>query len=184
MLWAAAHGNLELRSEGGATRLRATFPYGAQTELAPGRFEVIAARAFAPRLDAGEDIHLLFAHDYDRPLASTRAGNLRLTDTDRALELEAEIDAGTSWAHDFIAAHRAGLIRGLSPGFMVEPDGERITRNGDGILRTITRAQLFEASAVTVPAYPQAQIAARAWSAPSPETRRGALAHARMRWRA
>ena len=36
MLWGASLGALELRSEGGATRLRATFPYGAETELMPG----------------------------------------------------------------------------------------------------------------------------------------------------
>ena len=42
MLWGASLGALELRSEGGETRLRATFPYGAETELAPGRREIIA----------------------------------------------------------------------------------------------------------------------------------------------
>ncbi len=74
MLWGASTGALELRSEGGETRLRATFPYGAETELAPGRREVIAAGAFADRIEAGEDIHLLAGHDYAKPLASRAAG--------------------------------------------------------------------------------------------------------------
>lgn len=163
MLWGASLGALELRSDSGATRLRATFPYGAETELAPGRREVIAPRAFADRIEEGGEIHLLSGHDYNRPLASTTAGNLSLRDSDDALTIEAEIDGGTTWARDFLAAHASGLIRGLSPGFRVTPEGERIERRGAGVLRTITRAALFELSAVTRPAYPSAQIEARAW---------------------
>lgn len=163
ILWGASSGALELRSEGGATRLRATFPYGAETELAPGRREVIAPRAFADRIDAGGEVYLLSGHDYDKPLASRAAGTLTLTDTAAALVVEAQVDTGTSWARDFLAAHAAGLIRGLSPGFRVPPGGERVEERGSGLLRTITRAELFELSAVTVPAYPQAQIEARAW---------------------
>ncbi len=163
MLWGGNLGALELRSDGGSTRLRAVFPYGAETELAPGRREVVAPRAFADRIAAGEDIHLLAGHDYNKPLASRAAGNLTLTDSDTALTIEATIQNGTSWARDFLAAHAGGLIRGLSPGFRVDPDGERIERQGDSILRTITRAALFEISAVTRPAYPLAQIEARAW---------------------
>ncbi|MFO1139154.1 MAG: HK97 family phage prohead protease [Paracoccus sp. (in: a-proteobacteria)] len=156
MLWGASLGALELRSDGGATRLRATFPYALETELAPGRREVIAPRAFADRIEAGEDIHLLAGHDWGKPLASRAAGNLTLRDGDAALVIEAEIDGGTSWARDFLAAHASGLIRGLSPGFRVAGDGERIERRGAGVLRTITRADLFEISAVTRPAYPAA----------------------------
>lgn len=163
MLWGASTGALELRSDGGATRLRATFPYALETELAPGRREVIAPRAFADRIEEGGEIHLLSGHDYNRPLASTTAGNLSLRDGDEALVIEAEIDGGTSWARDFLAAHGSGLIRGLSPGFRVDQGGERIERRGAGVLRTITRAALFEISAVTRPAYPSAQIEARAW---------------------
>ena len=163
MLWGASLGALELRSDGGATRLRATFPYGAETELAPGRREVIAPRAFADRIEEGGEIHLLSGHDYNRPLASTTAGNLSLRDGDEALVIEAEIDGGTTWARDFLAAHASGLIRGLSPGFRVDQGGETVTRSHNGVLRTITRASLFEISAVTRPAYPQAQIEARAW---------------------
>lgn len=183
MLWGASLGALELRSEGGETRLRATFPYGAETELAPGRREVIASRAFRGRIEAGEDIHLLAGHDYEKPLASRAAGNLTLTDTDSALVIEARIDGGTSWARDFLAAHASGLIRGLSPGFRVPPGGEKVEQRGAGLLRTVTRADLFEVSAVTVPAYPAAQIEARAWQAGAERPDAG-LRRNLSRWRA
>ena len=183
MLWGGNLGALELRSEGGETRLRATFPYALETELAPGRREVIAPRAFADRIEAGEDIHLLAGHDFNKPLASRAAGNLSLNDSDDALVIEATIADGTSWARDFLAAHASGLIRGLSPGFRVASDGERIERRGDGILRTITRAALFELSAVTRPAYPAAQIEGRAWETHQDrQPCRGAVHHLN-RWR-
>lgn len=181
MLWGAASGALELRATDGGLRLRGAFPYASETELAPGRFERIEARAFAERIDAGEDIHLLSGHDYAKPLASVRSGSLTLRDTDTALEIEATLEAGTSWASDFLAAHRAGLVRGLSPGFRVPVGGERIERRGDGILRRIERAQLFEVSTVAVPAYPAAQIEARSWAA---ETVTRVTVHPLRRWRA
>jgi HK97 family phage prohead protease len=181
MLWGATFGSLELRAEGGETRLRASFPYGRETNLAEGRAEVIAPRAFGKRIEAGEDVHLLFGHDYDRPLASRGAGSLTLTDTDAALVIEARIDGGTSWAADFLAAHRAGLIRGLSPGFRVPPGGDTVQRRGDGLLRKVNKADLYELSAVTVPAYSQAQIEARAWGQESPDA---GLRRVLQRWRA
>lgn len=184
MLWGGNLGALEIRAEGGETRLSARFPYGAQTELAPGRHEVIAPRAFSGRIEAGEDIHLLAGHDYEKPLASRAAGTLKIEDTPEGVTLEARIAGGTSWARDFLAAHASGLIRGLSPGFRVQPGGERIETRGDGLLRTVTRAQVFEFSAVTVPAYPAAQIEARAWETHQDrQPVRGAV-HPFNRWRA
>ena len=184
MLWGGLNGSLELRAEGGITRLRATFPYGAEAEIAPGRFERIAPRAFAARIASGEDIHLLAGHSYDRPLASRSAGNLTLTDGDDALTVDAEIDGGTSWAADFIAAHRAGLIRGLSPGFRVPRGGERIEQRAQGVLRTITAADLFEVSTVTRPAYTQAQVEARSWQTHQDRQPVRAPVYALNRWRA
>lgn len=184
MLWGASLGGLEVRTEGGATRLRATFPYGAETELAPNRREAFAPRAFADRIDAGEDIHLLAGHDWEKPLASRAAGTLSLTDTDAALILDAQIEANTSWARDFIAAHASGLIRGLSPGFVVSAGGEQIQQKGEALLRTVTRAALFELSAVTVPAYPQAQIEARSWDASHGWQHIRTAMHPLKRWRA
>lgn len=163
MLWGGNLGTLEIRAEGGATHLSAVFPYGAETELAPGRREVFAPHAFRARIEAGDEIHLLAQHDYSKPLASTAAGNLSLRSTDAALEIRATVDGSTSWAADFLSAHRAGLIRGLSPGFRVPNGGDRVERRGADLLRTVARAELFEVSAVTVPAYPAAQIEARGW---------------------
>lgn len=166
MLWGAASGALELRAtDNGRFRISGAFPYGVETELAPGRAEVIEARAFASRIEAGEDIHFLAGHDYAKPLASRHAGSLLIYDDGEAnaLQIAVEIDPATSWAADFLAAHKAGLIRGLSPGFRVPAGGERIERRGNWVLRRIERAELFEISAVTRPAYPAAQIEARAW---------------------
>lgn len=184
MLWGGNLGQLEIRAEGGATRLVARFPYGAETELAPGRREVIAPRAFADRIAAGEEIHLLSQHDYAKPLASTAAGTLSLRDTDDALEIRADLDGGTSWAADFLAAHRAGLVRGLSPGFRVLAGGERIERRGNDTVRTITGASLFEISAVTRPAYPTAQIEARAWETHQDRQPFRGMVNPLNRWRA
>ena len=61
---------------------------------------------------------------------------------------------------------------------------EKIENRGAGLLRTVTRAALFELSAVTVPAYPKAQIEARSWAGPSDrQPVRGAV-HPLNRWRA
>ena len=172
MLWGAHIGSLELRTEGGETRLRAIFPYGQETVLAERvgmgreRREMIAARAFADRLDRGEDVHFLSGHDFNKPLASRSAGTLILTDTDDALAVDATISADmgqVSYVRDFLSTHAAGLVRGLSPGFRVRPGGETVEERGNAILRTINAADLIEISAVTKPAYPQAQIEARNW---------------------
>ena len=202
MLWGAQSSELELRTEGGETRLRATFPYGEIAVLSeggrmgPARQEVIEARAFADRIASGEDIHFLAGHDFDKPLASRSAGTLTVTDTEAALTIDARITsdmARVSYVQDVLSAHAAGLIRGLSPGFRVRPGGERVEERGRAILRRITSADLIEISAVTRPAYPKAQIEARCWKADSQQPEDALLSleepailpphHPSMRWR-
>ena len=192
MLWGGHTGSLELRSEGGETRLRATFPYGQETVLAPKvgmgreRREVIASRAFASRLERGEDIHFLSGHDFNKPLASRSAGTLVVMETDAALTVDATISAEmaeVSYVRDFLNAHSAGLVRGLSPGFRVPPGGETVEERGNALVRTIKRAERSEISAVTLPAYPQAQIEARNWEPIGEVAERVVRRHASGRWR-
>lgn len=176
MLFGFHQGGLEIRrSADGATVLRGSFPYGVATVLWDGgrsgqaRKEVIAPRAFATRVEQqDQDIHFLAGHDFDKPLASRDAGSLTLTDTDKALIFEATISAemrGVSYVQDFLGGLAAGLIKGVSPGFRIAPNdrAETIRSDGSGILRTVNSAELFEISAVTKPAYSDAQIEARAW---------------------
>lgn len=181
MLWGGSLGGLEVRQVGEAVRVAGRFPYDTRTELAPGYFETIARGAFAPRVNSDDDLHFLSGHDFEKPLASRMAGTLEVSQDHDALTFEATVSANTTWARDFMAAHDAGLIRGLSPGFRVEQGGEKITRDGDVMHRTITRAALIEVSAVTRGAYPSAQIEARNWNAA--KTVKPNLTAAR-RWRA
>lgn len=185
LLWGGASGGLELRAaDGGSVRLSGRFPYNSATELSPGRRETVAGRAFRARIDAGEEIHLLLGHDFNRPLASTRAGSLRLEDGDDALAFEAEIDpavAASTTGRDALAMIRGRLATGISPGFRVPKGGDEVRQAQDGLLRVVRSADLHEISIVTRPAYQHAQVEARSWalsSSAEPQTL------ARKRWRA
>lgn len=187
-------GGLELRrAPSGDTLLRGVFPYGVPAVLSDGgrdgrpRKEVIESRAFAYRVnDPAEDIHLLVGHDYDHPLASRGTGTLTLRDTAAALIFEATIGraiAETTHGRDALAMIGAGLAVGISPGFRIpprravenaeeieeEPDDGTIDPQGQprrgALIRRIKAALLYELSVVTRPAYPEAQIEARAWAA-------------------
>lgn len=194
MLYGGSNGGLEIRrSEDGATQIRGRFPYGVATVLWDGgasgqaRKEVIAPRAFAKRVaDADQEIHFLAGHDFDRPLASRKAGSLTVTDGNDALTFEATITPemrAVSYVQDFLGGLTAGLVMGLSPGFRVGSNAgaESVASNGTALLRTVRSADLFEISAVTRPAYPDAQIEARNWSA-DPQLSRISV-HPLNRWR-
>lgn len=192
MLWAAQSGGLEIRKSGGGVRINGRFPYGKPAVLTDGgrtgrpRKEIIAPRAFGYRVETPsehggkKEIHFLAGHSFDRPLASVRAGTLELTDSDEALTFEATIGAEmteVSYVRDFLGGMAAGLVMGLSPGFRIPP--KRVSPNaesvadedpseGMAIIRTVHDALLYEISAVTRPAYPEAQISARSWQPDTP----------------
>lgn len=197
MLWGGHNGGLELRrSADGVSVLSGRFPYGVATVLIDGgrtgqaRKEEIAARAFAARIEAGDEIHFLSGHDPEKPIASRNAGSLSLTDSDDALSFEARITpdmAGVSWVSDLLSSVQAGLVRGISPGFRIaNGEGAETIRTEPGaIVRTVKKADLIELSAVTRPAYPQAQIEARSWQAASqPRAYDAGLHRTLQRWRA
>ncbi|MEO1318346.1 MAG: HK97 family phage prohead protease [Pseudomonadota bacterium] len=164
---AAAPVAFELRGAGdGGAALSGRFPYGVETELAAGKREVFAPHA----LEVRGAIYLLVQHRIETPLASTVAGSLTVRNEPDALTFEAAISrevAETSHGRDALALIRSGLAVGLSPGFRVEPGGERIERRGDHVLRTVTSALLAELSIVTRPAYDTAAVEARSWQPPT-----------------
>ena len=187
MLHGAFIGDLEVRrAADGATRLVGRFPYGSTAVLSDGgrtgrpRKERIAPRAFSYRIERPEeDIHLLTGHDYNRPLASRKAGTLDVQDSDEAVTFTAIIAqeiANVTHVRDTLALLNGSLAVGISPGFRLPPERavakpERIEQEPDdgpgserrgAIIRTITDALLYELSIVTRPAYEDAAVEARA----------------------
>jgi len=208
MLWGGHSGGLELRKRAsGALALQGRFPYNKRAVLSDGgrsgrpRKEAIASRAFAYRVDdPKEDIHFLVGHSFDKPLASRAAGTLDLADSDDALSFTATITPEmqeVSYVRDILAGIAAGLTLGISPGFRLPPkravpEPEKIEDEGsdpengehNAIIRTVLAALLYELSVVTRPAYPEAQVEARNWTAGGvilPDT---GLHRTLSRWRA
>lgn len=206
MLWGGASGGLELREGGnGSVSIAGRFPYNSPAVLSDGgrrgrpRKERIGPKAFRYRIEepsdhgGKKDIHFLVGHDYNRPLASTRAGTLDIRDTDEAVFFTALITQElqrASYVQDFLASFYTGLMIGLSPGFRIPP--ERVSPNAESVeeedqaegmalIRTVHDALLYEMSAVTRPAYPEAQIEARHWGQIASDQRRSV--HHTYRWR-
>lgn len=184
-------GELEIRRvlRNNKTAVAGSFPYRKRAVLSDGgrrgvpQKEEFAENAFAYRVnDAKKEIHLLVGHSYDRPLASKLTGSLKLRDTARALEFEANIApeiAATSYGQDVLAMIAAGLAFGISPGFRLPPERavprekaetfetEDIDPDRDmhgARIRTIHEALLYEISIVTRPAYKESTVEARSWA--------------------
>lgn len=188
MLYAPIPAALTLRAESDGSRvITGSFPYNALATLSDGgrnggrpRKERFKPGAFSYRVDKpDEEIHLLFGHDFDKPLASKLAKTLSLKDTPAALTFEATITpeiAAISYVADVLALIMSGLAVGLSPGFRIPPqrtvpDAETVEDEdpslGDAIIRTINAALLYELSIVTRPAYLESEVEARSWKQPA-----------------
>ena len=112
--------------------------------------ERVAPGAFRGSLRNRNDIKLLWNHDSGQPLASTRAGNLRLTEDDRGLYVEATLPQ-TSVGRDASVLIRDGIVDSMSFGFTVARGGDEWS--ADGSTRTLTKISLHEVSIVSFPAY-------------------------------
>ncbi|WP_162174817.1 HK97 family phage prohead protease [Hyphomonas oceanitis] len=158
------------------------FPYNRPAVLSDGGKsgrpvkEEFAPGAFAHTIEEKVEIHLLYGHSFDKPLASLKNGTLKFSDTAAFLELEAILTPEimeTSYAQDLVAQIESGLVTGLSPGFRLPPeravprdkaeqwrDEGSDPANGmhNARIRRILEAILVEFSIVTRPAYKEAQV--------------------------
>jgi HK97 family phage prohead protease len=147
---------VEVRSLG-RTLAGTAAPFGVVAHV-NGFDERIMPGAFADSLRDGHDVLCLLDHRMDQVLARSRAGTLRLGETRRGLEFEADLPA-TSWANDALELVRSGNAGGMSFGFTVrKPAGER----WDGLVRELRAVDLVEISVVSAfPCYPT-EVSARA----------------------
>lgn len=112
--------------------------------------EVIAPGAFSRTLSENGDIRALFNHDWNYVLGRTKNGTLRLEEDERGLKFEIELP-NTSVARDLVESMSRGDINQCSFGFIATE--EAWDYSVEPAKRTVTEAELYEISVVSIPAY-------------------------------
>jgi hypothetical protein len=124
-----------------------------------GFYEEIAPGAFSKTISEG-DARMLIDHDSAHVVSRVSAGTLRLSQDQRGLSVDSELDTNLSYVNDLVANLRNGNITGMSFGFQVVKDEwtteESRNASGEAVeveLRRVLEAKLLEVSPVTFPAY-------------------------------
>jgi HK97 family phage prohead protease len=123
--------------------------------------ERFAAGAFRDSL-AERKQKALWNHNWSMPLGSVKAGTLALMDQSDGLRYLIDIP-NNSWGHDAAESIGRGDTDGTSFGFRALEDMWEITQiDGEDVyMRTVLRAELYEVSPCTMPAYPDSTSEAR-----------------------
>lgn len=128
-----------------------------------GFFEEIEKGAFDKSLNENEFIPMLYNHDGDKILGSTRSGTLNLSSDDIGLKFELKINPKVSYAKDVYELVKSGDIRGCSFGFFVNKDEWKTLDNGIN-LRIIKDLTLNEVTITPYPAYKTSEASCRSFN--------------------
>ena len=119
--------------------------------------EVIHRGAFAETIRTA-DIRGLINHDPNLVLGRNQAGTLELAEDDHGLRFVLH-PPDTAAARDLLVSMKRGDVDQMSFGFAAVRD--RWETDDRGALRHLLKADLFDVSVVTFPAYPQTSAHAR-----------------------
>lgn len=149
--------NLEMRAaEDGTTLIGYAAVWDSPSEPLPW-IEYVRRGAFTKTLNDGADVRLLIDHE-GVPLARTKSGTLRLSEDERGLRTEADLDPMNPDAARIISAMRRGDLSQMSFAFRTVKD----SWNGDRTSRELREVQLYDVSVVTFPAYEETVAELRA----------------------
>ena len=106
------------------------------------------------------NVIMLDQHDYSKPLASVKAGTLKLDTDEKGLHFVATLDDSVSYANDAYQNVKSGNVDSMSFRFDVDDNGDSFSKDESGkIVRTIKQVKdLFEVSTVTIPAYDSSNV--------------------------
>ena len=127
-----------------------------------GFTEVIRKGAFLDSIGR-DDVRCLLNHDANYVLGRTKSGTLKLSEDKIGLKIEND-PPNTQWANDLIISMERGDIDQMSFGFTVENE-KWSTKDGKEI-REILKANLFDVSPVTYPAYKETDVQVALRNAP------------------
>lgn len=124
--------------------------------------EVIKPGSAKDSIESGRDIRALVDHDHTKILGRTSAATLKLGEGTKGVWCDIDLP-NTSYANDLLESVRRKDIRGMSFGFRVLPGGDEWAEQDDGsILRTVTKLELVEVTATSIPAYTATSLSVRA----------------------
>ena len=117
-----------------------------------GYVEKVARGAFRKALRAGTDVPLLWQHDRNQMLATTKSGNLRIQEDGRGLVVEATLPQTTLGAYTREMIERRD-VQGMSYGMQTAREDSIITRSQGIMYRTIANVRrLLDVSLTWEPA--------------------------------
>ena len=154
--------------------------FGEETNIAGMFTETIERGAFTSALERQDDVVFLINHD-GLPLARTRSGTLRLSQDERGLYMETELDGSDPDVRSIVPKMKRGDLDKMSFAFM--PERQEWDDSGDIPKRTIKDLRLFDVAIVTTPAYEGTEIGLRALEAHR-EAQRKSQAARRVRMKA
>jgi uncharacterized protein len=145
----------EVREEADGMRLEGYAAlFDSRSENLGGFTETIKPGAFRASLKARNDIKLLWNHNSDIVLGSTRAGTMTLVEDDRGLRVSALLPNNTA-GRDARESISRGDVTGFSFGFSMPARGGD-EWSADGTERVLKSVRLHEVSVgVAFPAYPE-----------------------------
>lgn len=120
--------------------------------------ERVMPSVFENALKRGNDVKLLLEHDKNMLLARTNDETLKLTETSRGLEMQANLVPSNQSEH-IHALIKRGTLNNMSFGMVVLDDSW--TKEEGVNKRSITELALYECSIVSDPAYTQSTVEAR-----------------------
>ena len=130
--------------------------YDSRSNNLGGFYEYIERGAFNEELISKSDVRALINHDPNLILARNTSGTLKLSSDERGLKYEFEMPE-TSYGKDLAISMKRQDVNQSSFAFTVQEDDWSTDADGNNI-RTIKKiGELFDISAVTYPAYSQAE---------------------------
>lgn len=149
----------QTREDGDAPHISGYFAvFNSTYEIAPGMSESIAPGAFSRTLS--DDVRALINHDTTLVLGRTKAHTLTLTEDERGLWGDVQINPNDQDAMNLYERVKRGDVDQCSFGFEIVREDTEVRDDGS-IHWTLREVKLFEVSACTFPAYEETNISAR-----------------------